>query len=673
VTRRRRLVLALAAAFVAVLLGGPAAWAAALPPDIPTGRDCLNPPVPANPLDGFAYGIDPGPAQPVAGDPFTQGSAATMYDRYGYAGYSLGIFDTPNKLDICQPITIDRDLAAANTWVDLSLAATAITVRLTRLVTDGAFGSVWDPIQQTLTTTIGGRLFLSTIGVTGAAAAIYVLWKRARRGQIAQTAAWAGKTLTILVVATFCMFYAVGVGGAVDRGVSLGFQSAGDVVTSMSGRSGADMVAITMIDHVVYPTWRRTTFGDDKAAADRYAARLWKAGTFTREEQAQINRDPGAAERLIDERREQYKTIMGEIREQHPQTYQLAAGMDTGRQMWEALFSLFVSGAALWFLLLCLVLMLTASAFVRVAIGLFPAIAVAAVFPRLHRLASDLAATVVREIWRAVIAAFAFFAFLVSCVGAIMRSDLPQLLKVVAVLILGRILYLVMRRFKVTPDWRRLPGLPGRRGRDGDHGSDRRRDNTDQTPQDPTGPHPNTPGGAAGTGGEPAEARMRVRRAPAVTATGHVPDLGPLPSVHRPAPASGTTPAPRRVPAPAVAAASKTHPAAAAAVTAAAIYQQRRQITGSTVTPQRLPGAAAQRRVGPPPARRALPAGPTRPNMVTRDGVQRAPRTYDTAAAAGRQPGGPARTAASTAVVQGVVLAGGRGYHSATPNPPRKK
>lgn len=534
----------LAVVFAALLATSGTASAAVLPPPpIPTGRDCLNPPMPADPFAGQPANIDPGPTKPVAGDPFAKGTNATMYDRYGYAGYNLGIFDIPNKMDICQPIVVDADQRFANAQLDLALAATAVAVRLTRTVTTGTFGAIWDPVQQTLTASLGGKLFLGISGVALMAAAIWVVLVRARTGQLAHVASWTGTALLIFTISVGCVFYAVGVGSAVDRGMATAFTAAGDVVTN-NGREPADVVGSTMVDYVVYPTWQRNMFGNNEAARNEFSERLWKAGALTKEEQTGINTNPDTAAAVLDDRQEQYKAVMVELEEKYPQSYQIASGMDTRSQLGDTTAGTVAVFVAVWFLIACLLMLLWSSVIVRIGIGMFPAVAIPALFPRMHKLASDVGMMILQALWRAVVSAFAFFAFVVAGVGWVMRSDAPAPVKILAVAFMTVAGWRFMKRFGVTPNMGAIrnrvtnlrknlrtdgPAYPPVHGKSG---------SDTQGKPGPTVPgKPGAPGAAGqpGTAGAsvPSEARVSARQR-AVSASTSPLNLGPLQSATRP-------------------------------------------------------------------------------------------------------------------------------------------
>lgn len=417
---------------------------------IPTGRDCLNPPMAANPSAGLPHLIDSGPPEPLAGDPFNKGSKATMYDRYGYAGFALNTFEIPNKLDICQPFNLDPFQTNANIQADVSLATIAIATRLTRLVTSGTLGAVWDPLQETLTSTFGGKLFLSLSGVAIAIAGSWVLWQRGRKGQISHVFSWAGKAMTILLLGAACTFYVVGVGGGVDRTLKVAVQSAGEVATA-GARDPADLVGSILVDKVMYPTWQRQMFGENHAARDEYSERLWKAGNFTREEQAANDADVASAGPKIEERKAQYKAVMLEIQDKYPAAYPQAAGQNTQGQLGDAAAASLSVSAASWFLIGLLMLLVWASIIARIGIGIFPAVSIPALFPKLHGMAVDVGTTIVMSAWQAVIAAFAVFVYLGAVLVPIMGADFDPFLKIVMVLLASVAMAKVLKRLKVTP------------------------------------------------------------------------------------------------------------------------------------------------------------------------------------------------------------------------------
>lgn len=593
------------------------------------GQDCLDPPVPASPLSGPANGIDAGPVKPLPGDPFAS-DTATMYDRYGYAGLGINKFEQPTigpeLVGICQPLNLDMSQHTANVWVDAAAVVTAVTVRFTRLVTDGGIGAVWDPVQQGLLRTTGGRLFLSGVVLTMLAGIAYAAVVWASKGQVRLIAGWLGRAFVIVWVGMLCTFYAVGVGAAMDKGIGEGFKSAGEIATETTAREPADMVGGLMVDKVLYPMWERQMFGGDQKAAAEFGPRLWRAGTFTREEQAGIAANPGSAQALVDTRREQYKTAMAELKTKYPQTYNLTSGQDSSTQMWEALVGLTGVAAGAWFLIACLARILWGMIVVRVAVGLFPAVAVAAVLPKFHTLAMRVGSMVVKAGWRALLSAFAFFAFVVAVLAPIMSSDREPLVRAAAVTLAAVAMHVLLRIAGGAPARLAQGRLDRSKRATANSGSQESSTETLDPVREAGNP-------VAGTS-------LRTYRAPHKRPKAETVDLGSLKSVSTPQPArprggGATTKA-------AVAAAGRVHPAAgvaAAAVTSnrgrsqssrsgnAGAPPPRRVITGKVVT-RRTEAKAVNRA----PQRR-------RPWTVTRDGVVTTqPTSYTSAVQKGQRP-----------------------------------
>lgn len=621
----RRAVAALSVVVFAVLVGAAAATAAQV---MLPGRDCLNPPVPASPSAGPANGADKGPAEPLPGDPFAS-DTATLYDRYGYAGYGLNKFETPTLgpefAGVCQPFNLDGSQTIANVWGDLAAITTAVLVRGTRLVTDGSFGAVWDPVQQALLRTVGGKLFLVGSTLTLLAGCVYAAAVWVSKGQIRLIASWFGRGMVIVTAAIACMFYAVGVGAAFDKGISAAFTAAAEVTTDRVGRTPADTVAALITEKVLYPTWERQTFGGDQEAAKEFGPRLFRAGTFTREEQAVIDADPGKAAGMVDARREQYKQAMADLKTKHPQAYQYAAGEQSRSQMWEAMVGLVGVLSGAWFLGWCLIRILWGRITLSVGVGLFPAVAVAAVLPGKHIAAFKVAGIVVKAAWLALLAAFAFFGFVIAVLVPIMSSGQDPLVRAAAVTLAAVAMYTVLRVYGVAPKGRGAAGGSyGPWRRRAGHVQDDTGSRSGSTPRASSGQGPRTPAGPAGGAATPGST---VRPWAPRRRAGHVQDdLGNLQSASRSRNPGSAAKVGALV-------AGRAHPVTAAALTAVSAVQKaktRPALAADVTPPRRRLGTNRQQRLPVAPARRT-------PNMVTRDGMVRPrPTTYAAAVAASR-------------------------------------
>lgn len=459
---RRRVGLFVAALLMLGVLGAVSAAA------IPTGRDCLDPKRPENPYSTAVSGLDSGPSDRREGDPFVVGSQASLYDRYHYAGYQQVIFDTPNVMDFCQPIKFDKDLDFGNTLRNLSLVVIAGLTTGTRLVTDGSFGALWDPLQQAAVATVGRPTLLWLLSTALAIGAVLTGWRMFKRMELSEVMSWVMRAGTAFVIAIVCMFYTIGVGGFFDSMIRQGFSAASEVTSSTLGRQPADAVASTMLDRIMYPLWQDAMFGGHTDVRKEYSERLWKAGSFTVEEQDEINRNPSTAASRVDDKREEYRTVLLEIKDKHPQAYPQVAGMDTSLSTWSSLPGVLAVVAAGVFLLVCIVRIAWGTVIARIAIGVFPLFAIPAMLPGMHTQALAVAKLVARAFWQGLVYTVLFFIYLHAGVGWILAADQHGLVKAIMVALMTGVLLALAKVAKA--EFPKFPGVPGRSGSRGRRG-----------------------------------------------------------------------------------------------------------------------------------------------------------------------------------------------------------
>ena len=414
--RARPVLTALAIAACLAVPVAPAA-ASAVFPAIPTGTDCLRPPEAESPTQHPAGWLDPGPASPVEGDPFDPASGATLYDVYGYAGYGTHMFD-PGCMDASTVWNPAND--AANGLTAFASMVTAASVRATRIVTEGGVGSLWDPLQAEGQRILGQGILIPLMFLGALATGLLIL-SRSRQGDVAGEAKSSGVTAVILLAGLACAVYSMTVGATFDRGVGEAFKASNTLATqTIDGgrREPADALAANM-SSIQYDTWAMSTFGGGPAAAE-FGPALFKAGALTRAEQAQIDADPAAATRILDEKRAEYKRVAKQVEDKYPQAYQVLAGNNTGHRAWHALTGLLASLVAAGYLIVCLVKMLWSMVVVRVAIGVAPLVAIIAQFPRWQHLAFKLLGWLVEAVVKAVAYGFVYAVFLAGAVGGIL-------------------------------------------------------------------------------------------------------------------------------------------------------------------------------------------------------------------------------------------------------------
>lgn len=427
--------LALVLALVGLTSTSAAAEAAPAAAPAGIGTDCLHPPDPASPSSGVSAWIDSGPEKPLNGDPFAAGSKVTVYDVYGYAGTKIVRYD-----DGCNSsFNLWNDLANFNQGI--TSVTIAITTKLYRTIVNPAFGSIFDPIQQAAQRILGRGLFLPLIGLTIGFTAVYYAMK-ARKADVAGAATGSGKTLGIVALGIACVIFPLTIGAAVDKGIGQVVSTTSSLATgSDSGKAPADQLAGAVSESILYATWAQATFGTgavNEKVAKEYGPRLFKAAAYTRAEQAMIDADPSKAQALADLKREHYKEIAKEIEDKYPDVYQWVAGNQQQAQFGYTVAGVIGVLIALVFLIYALFRMAYAMIIVRLAVGVGPAVALVAAFPRLHHLVAALADVVLHALRSAAYFGAAGVIFTIVAVGTILSpsSQLHPVVKILAMLAL---------------------------------------------------------------------------------------------------------------------------------------------------------------------------------------------------------------------------------------------
>lgn len=598
---RRSIVTVMAATLLLIVGGGTATalYAAGAPrsavPAIPTGTDCLRPPTAATPNEGIMGLIDSGPASPRDGDPFAAGSDVSLYEVYGYGGYGIYLFD-PGCLDINR--VWDPDNAKANAFLTGSLVVVALTVKLTAVVTDSSFGKLFDPLQEKARQVLGDGLFWPLIGLVLAATALLIL-ASARKGDVAGQARTAFSSLTLLIVAAATLVYSGLFVGTIDAALTGSFKASGQIATSSTTtRTDVDastMIGANLIDSVIYPGWAMVTFGNNEAAATKYGPELFKAGTLTRKESAEVAANPKRAEEIYKGKKNIYKEVAKKIETEYPAAYTYVAGNRSDIQMWAALLPALSTLAATGFLLYSLIRIIWAMVVVRIGFGMASVVALVAQVPRWNHLALELATWVFQALAQAVAFAFVFNIFLAGGVGGIMdpTNGWNPILRALALVIASYAMWAVLKRLGLTGGpWQTIGRRIPKRGRG--------RGGKSHPPRKPdAGPPPSYAGfgrrPAAPPGGSGYTAPVRPRPLPSGGRGGAVAAI-------RPAPAAALAPVPGGVIAGTVVRGSVTlaaHAASSRAVPGGRVLPARGQAShpyAATVTSARGSSSALERR-----------------------------------------------------------------------------
>lgn len=464
--RSRRAVVALALSVATLLGGGGAAAAWAI--DIPSGNDCMVPPDPERPNIGTAGDWDAGPAKPIPGNPFAAPTAGkpqpTIYDTYGYGGLHVQRADPG-----CNPVPSwsDTENSWANTLLDWTEGTVALSVMLYRAAMSSPLGVVFEPLQEGLTSMLGSAIFVPLVGVVFIGTALLLAF-RARRAKVGETASTLGKSTLILAVGMFTVLAAVPLGNAVDKGMTTLISSAANTGVLDGSVDPSDALGGAAHNSLLYNTWLQMTFGSGKqnaTAAKEFGGRLFMASTFSRDEQARIDKDPSIATDLSDKKREDYKKVLTEIKEKYPQPYEYVAGNHTGEQLSFALVAFLSALVSLVFIVVALLKLIYAMAVTRIMVGIFPAVATAAVFPRFQHLALNVFGIMWDAIVKAIYFGLAVVVFVGFGIGGILSpaTTMHPLLKLIALAVATYVAWRVATRLGIANDMQKLRNNIGRR------------------------------------------------------------------------------------------------------------------------------------------------------------------------------------------------------------------
>lgn len=455
------------AVVVLLMLGGgtPAGAAPQLP--IP-GVDCRNVPDPASPSTGAAAIIDPGPDGLLDGDPWAPGAAVSVYDVYGYAGLDTARYD-PGCTD-----TGGFTNSLSNFVSSVNALGVAATVRLARIAFSPTTMSVLKPIQDAAVKAFGSSIFLPLIGVTGAVTGLWIMW-RAHRADPREAASHASWAMLVTTIAMATIVYPITLGAAVDKVMTGAITEVNAAVTASPNRTLADSVGGSLHHSLLYQTWATGTFGRNGATATKYGPALFRAGAFTRAEQARINANPAVGKALTESKHRDYEKVAQRIKDADPQAYTHLAGHHDGTRLSTAGLAFLGMVVAVGFLLVAMARLLVAMVLNRIGIAVMPLISVLAQHPRLQGLLTGTLDTMAS----AVLSAVVFGCFAVGYIGAVINtllspaSHVDPFLSYVIMALLSFVAWRLTRRLAGRLTAPRMAsrigqGLRGRRERTGD-------------------------------------------------------------------------------------------------------------------------------------------------------------------------------------------------------------
>lgn len=387
------------------------------------GDRCKILPTVGTPTDGLAGRIDPGPSHPGTG----------FYSTYGWGGLAPVIHDPgcPVGLDLSTTGTQKRVADPANSTagnlIQAQVTMLAASTQAAQIVLEPADGlwQVLTPLTSFVRYTMGYRAWLFFFTALVGATALWHAF-RAGNGDTAEAREKTWKGAVILAAGAITLAVPITAGSLVSQGVTAVYSTMATGTAQSAGQAGASADAAigdVLWEQIVWPTYVDINFGADKAAADKYAMRLFAAGAMTRAEQAQAAADPGYAAQLDAAKKADYLAVAKAYKAEFPATYERTlAGSDTSERPWKALLGAVGAFPAAYFLLWTLFWVGAARLALELVVAFTPAAALVAQFPECQWMARAAVGWLSMFFTTAFAATVVYVAFTVGVVGGILSA-----------------------------------------------------------------------------------------------------------------------------------------------------------------------------------------------------------------------------------------------------------
>lgn len=387
------------------------------------GDRCKILPTVGTPTDGLAGRIDPGPSHPGTG----------FYSTYGWGGLAPVIHDPgcPVGLDLsttgAQKRVADPANSTAGNLIQAQVTMLAASTQAAQIVLEPADGlwQVLTPLTSFVRYTMGYRAWLFFFTALVGATALWHAF-RAGNGDTAEAREKTWKGAVILAAGAITLAVPITAGSLVSQGVTAVYSTMATGTASSAGQAGASADAAigdVLWEQIVWPTYVDINFGADKAAADKYAMRLFAAGAMTRAEQAQAAADPAYAAQLDAAKKADYLAVAKAYKAEFPATYdRTLAGSDTSERPWKALLGAVGAFPAAYFLLWTLFWVGAARLALELVVAFTPAAALVAQFPECQWMARAAVGWLSTFFVTAFAATVVYVAFTVGVVGGILSA-----------------------------------------------------------------------------------------------------------------------------------------------------------------------------------------------------------------------------------------------------------
>ena len=326
---------------------------------------------------------------------FTE-EGAPLVKQYGLAAVKFRTYDL-GCIGKRTNFAANIDNTVGNWIIQVPIFGVEITSLLTSAAFDPTYLRTFDKFIRNVVNTINENIFDPWILLTMTILGGLLLW-RAKLGNVAAATKTVGWALLVLVVATFLFNYPIKAATSAD-GVAASV--IGSVHTSMVGEEKMkpdEAVTQNLFEGVLWHQWKAATFGDpDSKTANKYAGEVWDSVAISWGEYNDIESGKKKAADVVKTKQENFERLANEIREKDPATYEFLTGRDANSKVSNAFTAAFAFLCIAPLLIASSVLLIASYLIIRLAVMLFPAIAVIAVIDKFDSL--------VKGIFQAVMAA----------------------------------------------------------------------------------------------------------------------------------------------------------------------------------------------------------------------------------------------------------------------------
>lgn len=385
----KKLILAGATLGLLVVLAGPAAADCGsislsnIPSTGGLAGDGGDPGVPSPAMPGaMSSFLDSGPtAAPTRPNLDDPNFGAHVYADYGYppapSSYDLGCKPTPESAMVGIDTTLGGWFQGGATTV------LAVVNTLHRKVSPPDL-SFMDPMILKASAVVKTALFTPwlALSIVALGVGIIISARNHANARAVEGMVWA---LAVLALAVGLLAAPVTAGKAFDR---LSADTIGALNNGIAGTSSDPSTARagTLVNADLYQHWLRSELGDPgSTVAKKYGSRILDATTYSRVERAAINSDPKAGEDIDKAKESEFTDAAKAIKKESPAAYRTLQGKEKNRAGSSAI-AVIATALTVPFMAMADLLVLFSLLIVRIAVVIFPAVAVIA----MHRKGSHL-------------------------------------------------------------------------------------------------------------------------------------------------------------------------------------------------------------------------------------------------------------------------------------------